>query len=411
VLPGDVADETGKAIPNLNCEGTANFAPNSKDIIVDMSLFSAAAGNELFKAMPNVLARTDDETIRCILRWKNGHYIVEPSLGKGPLSPIMALAWAMRNPNQQKIFSNYLNAGGESFASANPAAKNKSLQFEVKQMPGGRRGRSGSLAYFLNGTNGAFQVDLKQDGSKWIFWGARRLNSDQAQLASAQSTIPEIKNTAAQPAPIVVAATNSAGKKTQQILEKLPPAIAEPPEKIEVAAAAPRVVAQLQPAQVVAQTSADQDTDRHGRKRHRHHQDDVASNVEPAKAAVSQPAATTQPVVANSKGTKSNTNTSVNSFTLAQSKPAQQQTKQSQVAAPTVATNNNQSKNTNGSTKGVTPAQTAFVTPKGKAPAGSAPQLEYGIGSTSGDIRAGSRAAETRTSEANSDCKACCRTC
>jgi uncharacterized protein YraI len=219
ILPGDVVDETNKAVPGLSCEGLAKFASNNKDIIVDMSLWSAATGADLFKSSPNVVARSDDEMVRSVLKWRDGHYIVESTLGSGPLSPILAMACAMRNPSAAKPFDSYLGDSGKAFALANPMQKGKPLDFVVKQMPGGSGKRSGRghSSYYVSGTNGAFQIDLKSTGSQWIFWGARRLSPDQALLADRESSIPEIKNAAAQPAPIVVATINGRSGKTKHM--------------------------------------------------------------------------------------------------------------------------------------------------------------------------------------------------
>ncbi len=127
VLPGDVADETAKAVPGLSCEGTASFAANNRDILVDMSLFSAGAGADLFKNSPNVVARTDDETVRCILKWKNGHYIIDPALGRGPLSPVMALAWGMRNPTGPETLRGISRRTGSSFCCIESNAKGQTI--------------------------------------------------------------------------------------------------------------------------------------------------------------------------------------------------------------------------------------------------------------------------------------------
>lgn len=226
LLPGDVADETGKAVPGLPCEGSAQFAANNRDILVDMSLFSAGVGTELFKATPGVIARTDDETVRCILKWRNGHYVVEPTLGRGPLSPITALCWGMRSAQTAKLFSAYLGESGQAFAKANPM-NGKPLRFAVQQLDSGKK--QGTLAYFLNGSTGPYQVDLKQENGKWIFWGAKKLTSSEAVIAEQKSRVPEFKNPAAVPAPIVVASTSSKPKKakeTTQIASAVVPAVA-----------------------------------------------------------------------------------------------------------------------------------------------------------------------------------------
>jgi hypothetical protein len=291
LLPGDVADETGKAIPGLNCEGTAAFAKNNKDIVVDMSLFSAASGTDLFKSTPNVLARTDDETIQCILRWKNGHYLIEPSLGKGPLSPIMALACTMRKPGGQQMFDSYLGSAGQSFAQANAMPKGKPLQFEVKQLP--FNGRNDRLAYFLNGSNGAFQVDLKKADGKWIFWGAKRLTSDQAQIANQQAKTPEFKNTASQPAMIVVAGNSGASPTTVSqaapVVQKQEPIVVQPAAAVEKSAVG---VAPVETAQ-------------NDRSSHRHHRRDQQQQVAAQQPAVAENSAVAAAPVETSQNDRS----------------------------------------------------------------------------------------------------------
>ena len=249
VLPGDVADESAQAVPGLSCEGTASFAANNRDILVDMSLFSAGAGADLFKTSPNVVARTDDETVRCILKWKNGHFILDPALGRGPLSPVMALAWGMRNPTGPRLFGEYLGEQGQAFAASNPMPKGKPLQFVVKRLPSSsssRRSSRNTIAYYISGSNGAFQVDLKNEGNKWVYRGARRLSPDQAIISDQQSVIPEFKNAASQPAPIVVASTTATSKKDAPIVAPV----------VERKVVKEQPVVSQQPAPIVQKTAA-----------------------------------------------------------------------------------------------------------------------------------------------------------
>jgi len=222
LLPGDVADESGKAIPDISGEGTAAFAPNNKDIALNLSLWSVGTHEKLFSAAPNVVARTDDDNVHFNLEWKDGHYKLSHNLGKSPISPVYALVSSMRTPSNGATFKNYLGDSGIQFAQANALDKeHQNPQFAVRQLSesagarpsSSRRHRhsapaaTGKIAYYLAGDSGVFEVNLKNDGDKWTFDSAKRLNDEQAKIAQHFVNPTDIKATA--PAVATAAATTT----------------------------------------------------------------------------------------------------------------------------------------------------------------------------------------------------------
>jgi uncharacterized protein YgiM (DUF1202 family) len=209
LLPGDVADETGKALPDISGEGTAAFAANNKDIGLTLSLWSVGTGEKLFSSAPNVVARTDDEQVKFKLVWDNGHYRLVRDLGSSPLSTVYAVASAMRNPSNADAVKSYLGDAGVQFAQANALDKTHSdPKFSVRQLPSepvarpSRRHRhasvaSGKVAYYIAGDTGVYEVDMKSDGVRWAFDGGRKLTDEQAKIALQVVNPTDIKATPA----------------------------------------------------------------------------------------------------------------------------------------------------------------------------------------------------------------------
>ena len=209
LLPGDVADETGKALPDISGEGTAAFAANNKDIGLTLSLWSVGTGEKLFSSAPNVVARTDDEQVKFKLVWDNGHYKVVRDLGSSPLSAVYAVASVMRNPSSADAVKSYLGDAGVQFAQANALDKTHSdPKFTVRQVssePAARPSRrhrhasvaSGKVAYYIAGDTGVYEVDMKSDGVRWAFDGGRKLTDEQAKIALQVVNPTDIKATQA----------------------------------------------------------------------------------------------------------------------------------------------------------------------------------------------------------------------
>ncbi|HEY9717674.1 MAG TPA: SH3 domain-containing protein [Trichormus sp.] len=209
LLPGDVADETGKALPDISGEGTAAFAANNKDIGLTLSLWSVGTGEKLFSSAPNVVARTDDEQVKFKLVWDNGHYKVVRDLGSSPLSTVYAVASTMRNPSNADAVKSYLGDAGVQFAQANALDKmHGDPKFSVRQLasePAARPSRrhrhasvaSGKVAYYIAGDTGVYEVDMKSDGVRWAFDGGRKLSDEQAKIALQVVNPTDIKATQA----------------------------------------------------------------------------------------------------------------------------------------------------------------------------------------------------------------------
>jgi len=198
LLPGDVADETGKALPDISGEGTAAFAPNNKDIVLNLSLWSVGTAEKLFSSAPNVVAHTDDENVRFNLEWNNGHYKLVRDIGHSPLSTVYAVASVMRNTSNADAMKSYLGDAGVQFAQANALDKvHADPKFSIRQLASqsgatvrpSRRHRhssvvpAGKVAYYIAGDTGVYEINLKSEGDKWTFDSGRKLSDDQAKIA------------------------------------------------------------------------------------------------------------------------------------------------------------------------------------------------------------------------------------
>lgn len=197
LLPGEVNDETEKAVPEVKGEGTASFARNNKDVDIEVSLRSVGTSAGLFAPASNaVAANNDDETMHYRLQWDNGHYKATPVLGKGPLSAVYAIARGMTPPSVNKLFASYLGESGDSFTKQNSVAAanippNFSVELLSNNVSTGRkrhRARAATVAYLLSGKSGDYEIDVQQRGDQYVFVGGRKLDADQARLAHIQAS-------------------------------------------------------------------------------------------------------------------------------------------------------------------------------------------------------------------------------
>ncbi|HEY9774048.1 MAG TPA: SH3 domain-containing protein [Planktothrix sp.] len=227
LLPGDIADETEKAVPAMKGEGKPQFARNNKDIYVPLSLWSLGTAQGLFKNPPNVVARQDDDTIRLALEWKDGHYRPTANIGSSPLAAVYAVAWAIKTPGPNP-FSSYLGDNGVQFAKQYQAQKpGVSPMFIVEQLSSGstvttsrhhhRHASAGTSSYLLNGVDAAYRVDLINDGNKWVFNAGKHLTDDEVKVAEAQSKSSDITAPNAAPATLTAGSAPAAKIVVQQV--------------------------------------------------------------------------------------------------------------------------------------------------------------------------------------------------
>lgn len=165
LLPDDVQDETAKALPPILGEGTAAFAPNHKDIVADLSLFSVGVAQKLFKPVQPSIGRGEEERVKQTLIWKDGAYSSNISNGKGALGALYSVARCMQSPVDSERFANSLSSKSVNFIKSNQI-KIDAPNFIVGQTEApSKQRRTPTVSRLLIGTGGnSYRVELQKSG-------------------------------------------------------------------------------------------------------------------------------------------------------------------------------------------------------------------------------------------------------
>jgi hypothetical protein len=165
LLPDDVQDETAKALPPIVGEGVAVFAPNHKDIVADLSLFSIGVSQKLFKQNQPSIGRGEEERVKQTLTWKDGAYTSTTSTGRGALGALYAVAKCMQSPDDSGRFANSLSSKSINFIKSN------SIKLDAPNFVLGRtetatsKRRTPTVSRLLMGPAGtSFRVELQKSG-------------------------------------------------------------------------------------------------------------------------------------------------------------------------------------------------------------------------------------------------------
>ncbi|HEY9676380.1 MAG TPA: SH3 domain-containing protein [Drouetiella sp.] len=208
LLPDDLVDETGKAIPSIVGEGTAAFAPNHKDIIVDLNLFSVGVAQGLFKPQQISIGRGEEERVKQYLTWSDGRYTSKQNAGKGAFGALYTVARCMQNPADIDKYSDSLSSKALQFLKS-AQIKIDNPNFVIGQTEAAaKQKRTPTVSRLLNASNGAsYRVEMQKSS-----------NNDDAHVI-----VSNIKNTneavvASKPVktPPNTVATNSSGQSTGQ---------------------------------------------------------------------------------------------------------------------------------------------------------------------------------------------------
>jgi len=157
LLPDSLSDETDKLLPPIRGEGTAKFARNGRDIVLNVSLLSLGQLEQLFA--PG--AQAEDGVARQYLEWKDAHYSSRYEYAQSPFTALYAVARCMRYPDLTTTHRQFLGPRGEQLVRENksPDAGN----FKVRRMIA-----SGDRAsYLMSGSVGAFLVEVGRSGGVW----------------------------------------------------------------------------------------------------------------------------------------------------------------------------------------------------------------------------------------------------
>ncbi|MBS1955312.1 MAG: SH3 domain-containing protein [Cyanobacteria bacterium SZAS-4] len=165
LLPDDVQDETAKALPPIIGEGVAAFAPNHKDIVADLSLFSVGVAQRLFKPVQPSIGRGEEERVKQTLTWKDGAYTSNMSNGKGALAALYSVARCMQAPADSDRFANSLSPKSINFIKSNQI-KLDAPNFIVGQTEApSKQRRTPTVSRLLMGAGGnSFRVELQKSG-------------------------------------------------------------------------------------------------------------------------------------------------------------------------------------------------------------------------------------------------------
>ncbi|HEY9871472.1 MAG TPA: hypothetical protein V6D08_20110, partial [Candidatus Obscuribacterales bacterium] len=241
LMPDDISDETDKLLPAIRGEGSARFAANGRDIVLDLSLVSLGQSERLF----STVGQADDSTAHQYLEWKDAHYLSRYDYGRGPFTALYAVARCMRYPDLLPSHRRYLGSAGEQLVRDNksPEAGN----FKVRRVASS----ADRITYSVAGTPVSFQADVSKAGGIWSITSirasgsARASSAGPANQAGAQAAVPAAapvgeKSSKATSAGTAQGATRSAGaaivEKTARLAEPVrKPSGAKGPEKPEVA--------------------------------------------------------------------------------------------------------------------------------------------------------------------------------
>ncbi len=165
LLPDDVQDETSKALPPIIGEGIAAFAPNHKDIVADLSLFSVGVAQKLFKPVQPSIGRGEEERVKQTLIWKDGAYTSTISNGKGALAALYSVARCMQAPNDSDRFANSVSSKSINFIKSNQI-KLDAPNFIIGQTEASsKQRRTPTVSRLLMGAAGnSYRVELQKSG-------------------------------------------------------------------------------------------------------------------------------------------------------------------------------------------------------------------------------------------------------
>lgn len=209
LLPDDVQDETAKALPPIVGEGTAGFAPNHKDIIADLSLFSIGVAQRVFKQNQPSIGRGEEERVKQTLTWKDGAYTSTLSNGKGALGALYAVARSMQSPEDSDRYASSLSSKSINFIKSN------SIKFDAPNFVIGRteapskQHRTPTVSRLLLGPAGSnFRVELQKsgDGTDAHVIASNIKKSDETTVATTPVKTP---NVVAQTQPTQTVATTT----------------------------------------------------------------------------------------------------------------------------------------------------------------------------------------------------------
>lgn len=195
LMPDDISDETEKLLPAIRGEGSAKFAANGRDVVLDLSLASLGQSERLFSDV----SQADDSIAHQHLGWKDAHYLSRYDYGTGPFTALYAVARCMRYPDLLPSHTRFIGSAGEQLVRANksPEAGN----FQVRRIA-----KAGDkITYRLYGAPVNFQAEVSKVGGVWSVTSATAIGGQPKTPATAATTkVPPVKaqpeTTAAKPA-------------------------------------------------------------------------------------------------------------------------------------------------------------------------------------------------------------------
>lgn len=203
LLPDDAADRTGTAAPEIKGEGTAAFATNQRDITVDQSLYSLGASAGLFKFVSEPAGKVDDETVRAVMSWKDGHYTLNQEPGKGPLAALYAVSLLFQQQPLPDGYKRYVDGSVDKFVASNSDLQSQHPEFSISRAgvaagKSRRRRRLQKSDYVMTGTKGSIVVALEPKGSGsdayWAATAVQNIDKAKASLVADKAAVEQSKD-------------------------------------------------------------------------------------------------------------------------------------------------------------------------------------------------------------------------
>ena len=130
---GGIKERTDKAVPFFTGEGSAKFAPNGKDIDLELALSSRAVEEELFTPSSWRELGLPDEQLKLKLLFKDGNYELVDDNGRGQMAALRAVAFTVADQAQKSRFRKYMTNSVADTVSNIGALKVCPPSFEIKR--------------------------------------------------------------------------------------------------------------------------------------------------------------------------------------------------------------------------------------------------------------------------------------
>jgi hypothetical protein len=154
LLPDFLQDETDKLVPPIAGDGTANFDKNGHDVHLDVSLNSAAKGQNI--SLPG----DRDEILHETLQWKDARYAQRFETPGSAGAALTIVAQALRHPEMTDASARLPGSAVLQIAKSNPAKTGDAIKIVVNH------GKKVTTYAIASGTAN-YEIDLQGGPGSW----------------------------------------------------------------------------------------------------------------------------------------------------------------------------------------------------------------------------------------------------